>query len=611
MINDNHEKKGTKIQQLVTKLIVLNPPYFGTKSDYESISKFKNKLIFIEKEKNNQSIDNYIPCLFYRNPNSSNYLIYFHGNSEHIFQIEYYGLDFRSYLDMNVILVEYPGYSIYQSKKIESSLIYSDALIVCNWLKNKFKINNEQIYICGRSLGTSVAIYLSSKIQPKALFLISAFTSIKDIGKDYNASIFLEQIFNSYKYIINIKSPILFIHGKKDNLIKFEHSVELFLEINKLNKNVDLKLNPEMTHNDFSLKTDIIDPIINFIDRFNLRSKETINELSENELKDLYKMPLSIVQIIESKLFDIDYFIFNNKIDIKNAIFFMKSIENNIIFASGSKILIYNQRNYTLDEEIQLRIDNPNKEIKSLFQMNNKNIICGINSGDIFIYGKNSDSEDIFNDLEEEYCEIKHITLNGELFKMDKFLPNKICVLTQNSLNFFDEDFQEKKSITLNQLYSNFIQISDNKIAMLSYDHLAIFEIKENKLEEIHRYTNIESNYFKNILSSTNKNIIIGGKNCLYFLEYDGSKKTSQFNINGEINYISKIHDEFFLASTKDGKILQIHFNKDNQLDIKEKKFYNTQINSLFLKNYKTILFTDDNSIQIWNIKKKEDCQIF
>ncbi len=81
------EERGNWLQHLVTKAIILKPPYFGSKSDYESLSNFKNKLIFIEREKNNQSIDNYIPCLFYRNPKSSNYLIYFHGNSEHILYI--------------------------------------------------------------------------------------------------------------------------------------------------------------------------------------------------------------------------------------------------------------------------------------------------------------------------------------------------------------------------------------------------------------------------------------------------------------------------------------------------------------------------------------------
>ena len=142
MTNNQYEEKGNWLQQLVTKLIVLNPPNFE-KSDYKSIPKYKNKLIFIEKNSCIQSVDNYIPCLFYRNPNSSNYLLYFHGNSEHIFQIEYYGLDFRSYLDMNIIIVEYPGYSIYSYKNPDSNMILSNALIVYDWIKNRFQASDD------------------------------------------------------------------------------------------------------------------------------------------------------------------------------------------------------------------------------------------------------------------------------------------------------------------------------------------------------------------------------------------------------------------------------------------------------------------------------------
>lgn len=110
MNNEHSEERGNWIQQLITNNFILCSQKLE-KSDYQSImTNFKNKLIFIERSNENQDSDNYIPCLFYRNPKSSNFLIYFHGNSEHIFQIDFYGLDFRSYLEMNVIIVEYPGY---------------------------------------------------------------------------------------------------------------------------------------------------------------------------------------------------------------------------------------------------------------------------------------------------------------------------------------------------------------------------------------------------------------------------------------------------------------------------------------------------------------------
>ena len=613
MMFNNREERGNSIQKFITKYIVLRPPYFGSKSDYESLSNFKNKLIFIEREKNNQSADNYIPCLFYRNPNSSNYLIYFHGNSEHIFQIEFYGLDFRSYLDMNVIIVEYPGYSIYKSKSADPIIIFSNALIVYDWIKEKFNAKDDQIFVCGRSIGTGSAIHLASKRNPRALFLISAFTSLKNIGKDHNVSIFLEEIFNSYKYIPNIECPILFIHGKQDPLINYKHSEDLLQEIkNNNNKKVELHLNPNMTHNDFSLKNDIIIPMKNFIDKYELKSNQPVISMTENEINNLYNTPLSISQIIESELFDIQDFIFNKRIDIKNAMFFTKSIDNNLIFTSGTKILFYNQRNFNLDEQIDIKTNNKNVEIKALYQMKNKFIICGTDDGDIFIYGikeiqkDNKDNFEILDD--EEYKEIKHIKLDGEIFKIDKFIPDKICVLNKSGLKFYDENLDDIFTMNFQKTFKNFVQISQDQIAMLSSDYLALFQIKENGLEEIKRYDKVGSNFLENILITTNNYIVLANLKNIYFLDYKGNKNLHSKIENGEITFVNKIHDKFFLVSTGEGAILQITIDKENI--IIKRKIFNNRINSLFMKNFKTIIFTDENSIQIFK-KNEEKCKVY
>lgn len=59
---------------------------------------------------------------------------------------------------MNVI-VQYPGYSIYEDKKREPKQIYDDSLAVFDWINNNLKIDKSNIFIYGRSLGTSPAIY--------------------------------------------------------------------------------------------------------------------------------------------------------------------------------------------------------------------------------------------------------------------------------------------------------------------------------------------------------------------------------------------------------------------------------------------------------------------
>ena len=316
MENGIFELRGNFIQRTVSDFFIFYKPKF----DYKQIYGKKDQLIFIEKEENNPSPKNYIPCMFYRNINSQNFLICFHGNSEDIFTTETFGLDFRSYFNMNVLFVEYPGYSLYLDPKPASKKMFSDSIVVYNWVKKKFHLSEDQIFVFGRSLGTSPAIYLSSQKKPKALFLVSAFTSMKDIGAEKFVSVLLEEIFNSIKYIKNVQCDTLLIHGEKDSLISYQQSEKLLNELNKNRKDLGyLVKRPNMTHNDFDIKNDIIVQIDNFLKQRNLISNENINSnFDKNELTKSFQVPISIQRIIESKTFNIkDFSISNDKIIFK------------------------------------------------------------------------------------------------------------------------------------------------------------------------------------------------------------------------------------------------------------------------------------------------------
>ena len=76
---------------------------------------------------------------------------------------------------------------------------------------------------------------------------------------------------------------------------------------------------------------------------------------------------------------------------------------------------------------------------------------------------------------------------------------------------------------------------------------------------------------------------------------------------------MNKIHDELFLASTKYGTILQIIFNENGLLEIVKKNFTDLKINSLILKNYKIIIFSEKKKIKILSIPKignENNCKI-
>ena len=619
MENGIFEEKGNFIQRKVSEFFIFYKPHF----DYKQIYGKKDQLIFIEKEDNNSSPKNYIPCMFYRNINSQNFLICFHGNSEDIFKTETFGLDFRSYLNMNVLFVEYPGYSLYFDPKPESKKIFLDAIIVYDWVKKKFNLSDNQIFIYGRSLGTSPAIYLSSQKKPKALFLVSAFTSMKDIGADKYISVFLEEIFNSIKYIKNVQCHTLLIHGEKDNLISYQQSEKLLKELNKNREDLGyLVKRPNMTHNDFDIKNDIIVQIDNFLKQHHLISNENTNSnFDKNDLNNIYQVPISIQRIIESKTFNIkDFFISNGKIiEIKNAFIVIRLIDERIALSNGLQITIYNGRYYKEDYTINLYEKNNNiiGEINCLCQLKNGNLICSTTSGDLFIY-----------EIDEGDYETKIWTsLNTIIHKIEVSNSNEILLLSEKFFKIYDDTLNEINSIEHSKEYINFIQL-DNCFGFVTSDnYLKFCDLEKNKMNLIH-HLQLKGKINTYTIAKGDKSLIIGYDNFIECIDLEQDEAYEQKNKNKEntssnkkclnenIIYIHKIHDELFLASSNKGSIFQIMIKERNQIEIIQKKFVDRAIKFLLYKNIKNILFTSDDKLYVLNANtqrnsQKDDCKIF
>jgi hypothetical protein len=130
----------------------------------------------------------FIPCMCllfkpFKNKVSKNFIIMFHGNAEDIFIARELGDMVRERLRINVVLVEYPGYSIYKDDK-NSDRVLENALTVYDFLVDRFKVSEENIYVLGRSIGTGPAMYLCSKRKPAALVVISPFTSVRAVAQN-------------------------------------------------------------------------------------------------------------------------------------------------------------------------------------------------------------------------------------------------------------------------------------------------------------------------------------------------------------------------------------------------------------------------------------------
>ena len=99
------------------------------------------------------------------------------------------------------------------------------------WLKNK-GINEKNLIIYGESLGTGVAVEIAQNANFAGIILESPFTSMIDAGKDkypfLPVRFLLKDKYESDKKIKNIKSPVLVMHGKVDNIVPFHMGRKIY-----------------------------------------------------------------------------------------------------------------------------------------------------------------------------------------------------------------------------------------------------------------------------------------------------------------------------------------------------------------------------------------------
>ena len=269
--------------------------------DFEMVERF-NDLIYIPSGKEKEEY--YIPCFLLTNEisrSSKNFVIFFHGNAEDIFLSRMMAEILLETLNMNIITVEYPGYSIYEGSPTAEKIL-ENTTIVYDFIKKKFYLEDKNIFIFGRSIGTSPAIYLASVRSPNGLLLVSSFTTIRAVAKNLVSilSYLLKNRFLSEEYIKNVKCPTYFIHGKSDPLIPYQETVKL----HKLCKSIkDIHLPPHMTHNDFDLEEDIMKPIGKFVkEKCEVDEEKSDIFSNKEEIEKLYKMPKRINDFINENL---------------------------------------------------------------------------------------------------------------------------------------------------------------------------------------------------------------------------------------------------------------------------------------------------------------------
>lgn len=214
-----------------------------------------------------------IPCMFFScNQSTDTIILYFHGTSEDLGNAEYFFYPLKDVWKCHVLVVEYPTYGLYENAPpLGEESIFEDAETVYRFLIERAGLREEQIIVFGRSIGSGPACHLASKFNPLLLMLLSPFKSLREaigsISFGFLSYLFKER-FKNIDLMDKIRSPVLIIHGKKDSLVPLEHSQELIKKCSSTRK--QLVEPAQMTHNDFDVIDDLVNPFITFCNRFDL-----------------------------------------------------------------------------------------------------------------------------------------------------------------------------------------------------------------------------------------------------------------------------------------------------------------------------------------------------
>ncbi len=190
---------------------------------------------------------------FFRVPDAKRVVLIHHGNAGNITHRLLIARDFLQ-LGISAFVYDYRGYGESTGRPSMTGLI-SDGQDAYDYLSKTLGYKADQIIFYGESIGTAVSCCVNQTKPCKVMILQSAPSALPDVARDdilwfraYPDWVFPEPHFASKKIISQFKEPILFIHGKKDRTVPFQHSELLYAHASSPKK--EIVLLPDAGHND-------------------------------------------------------------------------------------------------------------------------------------------------------------------------------------------------------------------------------------------------------------------------------------------------------------------------------------------------------------------------
>jgi fermentation-respiration switch protein FrsA (DUF1100 family) len=130
----------------------------------------------------------------------------------------------------DVLLFDYRGYGHSSGRPSEQGT-YRDARAALACLLDRPGMDASRMLYLGESLGSAVAVDLALAHPPAGLVLVSAFTSVREMGRlhyPFIPTALVPDAYPTLRRIPDLGAPLLVLHGEGDAVVPLSHAMSLF-----------------------------------------------------------------------------------------------------------------------------------------------------------------------------------------------------------------------------------------------------------------------------------------------------------------------------------------------------------------------------------------------
>ncbi|KAG0250729.1 hypothetical protein BG011_008139 [Mortierella polycephala] len=199
-------------------------------------------------------------------------ILYLHANAGNMGHRLSIANVFHKEFECNVFMLSYRGYGLSEGSPTEKGL-RKDAQAALDYIKKHPIIGKTKLIAYGQSIGGAVSIDIVARNEAlfSGLIIENTFLSLPKVIPHVlpmisRVAFLCHQIWDSERMIQQItRLPVLFLSGRKDELVPPSHMRELHRLLDTTGKSIWCEF-PDGTHNDTCLKPGYFDAIKGFLD---------------------------------------------------------------------------------------------------------------------------------------------------------------------------------------------------------------------------------------------------------------------------------------------------------------------------------------------------------